>query len=87
MSLGLFGARALFSQSRRPMFAMPVRAFASKPSGSKGEAASEEKHDDHAPFNWGEDSSYVPGREYLRETGERANRGKSCLSHFLDHCI
>lgn len=74
MSLGLFGARALFAQSRRPVFGIPMRAFASKPSEGKGEAAAEEKHHDHAPFNWGQDSSYVPGREYLRETGERANR-------------
>ena len=74
-SLGLFGARALLQQQKRHLFAVPARALASKPSATKGEEAADHKQDEHPPFNWGSDSSYVPGREYLRETGERANRG------------
>ena len=74
-SLGLFGARALLQHPRRAFFSVPARAFASKPAGTKDAAHADEKHHDDAPFNWGADSSYVPGREYLRETGERANRG------------
>jgi len=74
MSLGLYGTRALWAQPRRALFSAPSRAFASKAPAGKGEESAENKHDDHAPFNWGSDSSYVPGREYLRESGERANR-------------
>jgi hypothetical protein len=75
-SLGMFGGRSLLAASRRTFFNVPMRAFASKPSSGKDEHAAEAHGaGDHAPFNWGEDSSYVPGREYLRETGERADRG------------
>lgn len=85
-SLGLFGSRALLQQPRRAFLNLSARAFASKPVAGKDETGAE-KHgaEDHAPFNWGEDSSYVPGREYLRETGERANRGmlSSCNPEIL----
>lgn len=73
-SLGLVGARALWNQPRRSFFSLSARAFASKPAAPKEGAAADHSHDDHAPFNYGEDASYVPGREALRETGERANR-------------
>ena len=79
MSLGLFGARALLRQPQCAFTRFPLRAFSSKPSGEKGEEAAHEKHEEHAPFNWGPDSSNVPGREYLRETGERANKGMLCV--------
>ena len=75
MSLGLFGARVLLRQQSGSFSRMPVRCFGSKPPASKEGEVPQEKHEEHAPFNWGSDSSYVPGREYLRETGERANRG------------
>lgn len=86
-SLGLFGARALLQQSRRPFFSLPARAFSSKAS-EKDQVHTEEHHGHDAPFNWGSDSSYVPGREYLRETGERANRGFALNENyheFFDH--
>jgi hypothetical protein len=87
MSLsGLCGARALW-RSRTPAFGLSVRAFGSKPASEKDEATS---HNDegHAPFNWGADSSYVPGREYLREDGQRANQGFALNENyheFFDH--
>lgn len=75
-SLGLFGGRSLLQAPRRAFISVPARAFASKPTSTEDKAAHDSHgSDDHAPFNWGADSSYVPGREYLRETGERANRG------------
>jgi hypothetical protein len=72
----MFGGRSLLASSGRSSFRVPARSFASKPAAGKDHPAPEgHGSEEHAPFNWGEDSSYVPGREYLRETGERANRG------------
>ncbi len=78
-SLGLVGARALWNQPRRSFFSLSTRAFASKATPPKEGTTDEVKHDDHGAFNWGADASYVPGREGLRETGERANRRMSLV--------
>ena len=65
----------MLGQSHRSLIRLPLRAFSSKPDAGKGGEAAHDDHGAHASHNWGSDSSKVPGREYLRETGERANQG------------